>query len=259
MGEIIATGSGSTEKEFEQKRERKQKRRIDSESADTAYSGSRETGINSGTGTGTVTERTDNGSDEKEKEGNSEVSVLSEEEQKRLERNAKRREKYAQEKAENGGQAKPRKTKKSKQNNATNINVDMITTLIVSLSAIVASRENMSHWLITEAEAKTISEPLQKMFAESEQFEKLGQYSNQIALVVACVTIFAPRMMITIANSKKEVNKNVTGNSTNTNARGLVTAKKERNEKVDTGNGSRSTSNDKGGTVNATIAGLSVY
>lgn len=153
----------------------------------------------------------------KEKELPKLVTVTPEEqteEDKRLERNRKRRERYQREKAESGQTVKPRKVNKTKTNDASvsSMTKEQMNALLVSTSAIIASRPNCSHWLITEKEADSITTPLLKMIAESEKLEVIAKNSNQIALVIACITIFAPRLFITLqqnkANAPKKEKKN---------------------------------------------------
>ena len=156
---------------------------------------------NGGTGTGT-------GSGETKEKGIPQLVTVNEgeqtDEEKRQERNRKRRERYQREKAENGQTVKPRKVNKSKASepSVTNMTKEQMNALLVSTSAVIASRPNCSHWLITEKEADTITTPLLKMIAESEKLEIITKNSNQIALVIACITIFAPRIFITMQQNK---------------------------------------------------------
>jgi hypothetical protein len=126
------------------------------------------------------------------------------EEEKRQERNRKRRERYQREKAESGQTVKPRKVNKTKASepSVSSMTKEQMNALLVSTSAVIASRPNCSHWLITEKEADTITTPLLKMIAESEKLEFVTKNSNQIALVIACITIFAPRIFITMQQNK---------------------------------------------------------
>lgn len=155
----------------------------------------------SGTGTGTGTTNT------KEKELPKLVTVTpetDEAEQKRLERNRKRRERYEREKLESGQTVKPRKVNKTKkaETPATTMSKEQLNNLLVSTSAVIATRPNCSHWLLTEKEADSITTPLLAIIAESEKLEIITKNSNQIALVIACITIFAPRLFITVQQNK---------------------------------------------------------
>lgn len=132
-----------------------------------------------------------------------------EEKKKREERNAKRRERYAKQKAEQGQTVKPKKvnTKKKKQDDAA-IDTNQLNIIIKTISTLIASRPNCSHWLLSDAEIESITTPLTKMMQESDIFNKLGEHSNQIALVTACVTVFVPRIIqttIIVKENKKRV------------------------------------------------------
>ena len=169
-------------------------------------SGGRGTGRGTGTGTGTA----DGNKAEKEivPQLVTVESGLSEEDKKKEERNAKRRERYAKQKAENGQSVKPRKVNATKKQTAEPpINTEQINALILSLSAIVASRPNCEQWLLTESEVDAITKPLLAIIAESEKVEMIAKNSNQIALAVACISVFAPRIMVTVQKMKAEQEK----------------------------------------------------
>ena len=163
------------------------------------------TGGTGGTGTGGRT----GGRTTEEKEVVS--TVVNVEEEKRLERNRKRRERYAKQKAE--GTQKPKKvnTKKSKEV----IETSQIETLIKTISVMVSSRPGQEHWLLLDSEVKAIAEPLTNILKDSSAFSSISEHSNAVALVVACITIILPRTIksVTDINAKKkkkrEVMKNV--------------------------------------------------
>lgn len=125
------------------------------------------------------------------------------EEAKRQERNAKRRARYAAQKEANGGTVKPRKVNTRKAQSDV-IDTTQINALIATVSAIVASRPDCEHWLLTEKEIDSITQPLAKMLAESEALSKINENSNQIALVIACVSVFAPRLFVTAQKMKEK-------------------------------------------------------
>lgn len=162
-------------------------------------------GNGSGTGTGNGSGA---GSGETKEKGLPQLVTVTPEEQsaeeKRLERNRKRRERYQKEKAESGQTVKPRKVNKQKNSVApvTNMTKEQMNNLIVSTSMVIASRPNCAHWMITEKEADSITTPLLAMISESEKLEMIAKNSNQIALVIACITIFVPRLFITIQMNK---------------------------------------------------------
>lgn len=133
------------------------------------------------------------------------------EEEKRLERNRKRRERYAKQKAE--GTQKPKKvnTKKSKEV----IDTTQIETLIKTISVMVSSRPGQEHWLLLDSEVKALAEPLTNILKDSNAFSSISEHSNAVALVIACITIILPRTIKSITDiskkkkKEKEVKKNV--------------------------------------------------
>lgn len=142
--------------------------------------------------------------------------VSDEKERKRLIKNAKRRDRYAKQKEAGGQTVKPRKVKQTKTETKQSIDVTQLNLIVMGLSGAVASRPNCEHWLLTEAEVNSITAPLSKMLSESQMFANMGQYSNQIALCMACVTVFMPRLIVTV-QKQKEVKKIArTGQSTDT-------------------------------------------
>ncbi len=168
------------------------------------------------------------------------LASVDDDEQKRLERNAKRRERYAAQKAANGGTVKPRKVN-SKKAQSDAIDTTQINALIATLSAIVASRPDCEHWLLTEKEIDSITQPLSKMLAESEALSKINENSNQIALVIACVSVFAPRLFVTVTKMKEKKEREKIVKQPITKTKGSV-------EKSGRGNDKRSTA-DVGGNM----------
>ena len=158
------------------------------------------TGGTGGTGTGGTGGKTG---------GEKEVvsTMVDVEEEKRLERNRKRRERYAKQKAE--GTLKPKKvnTKKSKEV----IDTNQIETLIKTVSVMVASRKGQEHWLLLDSEVKALAEPLTNILKDINAFNSISEHSNAVALVIACITIILPRTIksITVINKKKKKEKEV--------------------------------------------------
>lgn len=170
-------------------------------------------------------------------------------EKKRIMRNARKRERYRQQKASGGQTVKPRKVNGKKQEQTPALDVTQLNLMIAGLSAAIASRPNCEQWLLTEAEINSITVPLSKMLAESETFANMGQYSNQIALTVACFTVFTPRIVTTVQKQKEGKRIARSGQNTNTtvtDSRIRDTGKTEnsnikpdrRNESKPTANGS---------------------
>ena len=140
------------------------------------------------------------------------VSTMADvEEEKRLERNRKRRERYAKQKAE--GTQKPKKVN-SKKTKAV-IDTSQIETLIKTISVMVSSRPGQEHWLLLDSEVKALAEPLTNILKDSSAFSSISEHSNAVALVIACITIILPRTIKSISDiskkkkKEKEVKKNV--------------------------------------------------
>ena len=185
---------------------------------DTGTGAGGRTGGRTGAGTGTETEKEKPaGLDILTEEERAAYAAGDDKEKKRILKNARRRVKYAEDKANGGGTVRPRKVRKAKTEAPSPVDTTQLNAIILTVSGIIASRPNCEHWLLTDAEAESISKPLAGMLAESEFFKNAGQYSNQIALVMACMTIFVPRLMITAAKVKEEKKRAITGQHTDTN------------------------------------------
>ena len=175
---------------------------------DTKSKSSTDTRTNAG-GTGGRTGGRTGGKTTGEKEVIS--TVVDVEEEKRLERNRKRRERYQKQKAD--GTLKPKKvnTKKTKEV----IETSQIETLIKTISVMVSSRQGQEHWLLLDSEVKALAEPLTNILKDSNAFSSISEHSNAVALVIACITIILPRTIKSITDiskkkkKEKEVKKNV--------------------------------------------------
>ena len=146
-------------------------------------------------------------------------ATANESERKKILKNAKRRQRYAEQKQAKGQNVKPRKVNGTKNNTVPPLDVTQLNLIIAGISSAIASRPNCSHWLLTPEEINSITVPLSKMIAESEALAGMGQYSNQIALVMACLTVFAPRLFITAQMTKEAKKLERTGQHTETNYR----------------------------------------
>ena len=169
-------------------------------------------------------------------------SVVDVEEQKRLERNAKRRERYAKQKAE--GTLKPNKVNSKKTKEV--IETNQIETLLKTVSVMISSRKGQEHWLLLDSEVKAIAEPLTNILKDSNAFSSISEHSNAVALVIACITIILPRTIKSISDinkkkkERKEVIKNVEPRTS-----------KRKNINHDTGNNRNTSANDKDNGSNA--------
>lgn len=181
-------------------------------------------------GTGVGSGGSTAGTGETEKEVVSELVILNEQE-KRDERNRRRRERYAQQKAENGGTVKPRKVNGNKaKQTAKQADNTQVKAIISTISTLVASRPNMAHWQLTPAEIESLATPISNIMAESEAFAKVAEHSDALALITACFTIFVPRVVISIATMpKKEVKGKNGGNVTDITSRPKSTTQKADN------------------------------
>ena len=182
----------------------------------TGTGGTGDTKSTSSTDTGTTTGRTGGGTGGRtggKTGGEKEVisSMVDVEEEKRLERNRKRRERYAKQKAE--GTQKPKKVNTKKTKDV--IDTTQIETLIKTISVMVSSRQGQEHWLLLDSEVKALSEPLTNILKDSDAFNSISEHSNAVALVIACITIILPRTIKSITDiskkkkKEKEVKKNV--------------------------------------------------
>ena len=174
----------------------------DTKSKSTTDTGTR-TGGTGGTGTGRTGGKTTT-----EKEVVS--TMVDVEEEKRVERNRKRRERYAKQKAE--GTQKPKKVNAKKTKEV--IDTNQIETLIKTISVMVSSRQGQEHWLLLDSEVKALAEPLTNILKDSNAFNSISEHSNAVALVIACITIILPRTIksITDLNKKKKKEKEVKKN-----------------------------------------------
>ena len=111
---------------------------------------------------------------------------------------------------------KPRKVTK-KKSDSNNIGAEQISILLTSLSAIVASRPNTAHWQLTPQESQSIAEPLAKIIEKNENLKNLGEHADALALVTACITVIAPRAILSVNMAKSEKEKKKHGRNVITN------------------------------------------
>jgi len=97
-----------------------------------------------------------------------------------------------------------RKPRQKKQEQPTSFNAQQISALIVSVSAIAASRPDLEMFAISEMEAMQIATPLANMIAKNENLAGLGEHADAIALVTAAFVIMAPRLMIYFDRQKEK-------------------------------------------------------
>ena len=195
-------------------REIEQDKRENRTSGGTGGTGSAKSTSSTDTGTTTGgTGGTETGRTGEKTGGEKEVisTVVNVEEEKRLERNRKRRERYAKQKAE--GTQKPKKVNTKKTKDV--IDTNQIETLIKTISVMVSSRPGQEHWMLLDSEVKALAEPLTNILKDSNAFSSISEHSNAVALVIACITIILPRTIKSVTDlskkkkKEKEVKKNV--------------------------------------------------
>ena len=159
MGEIVATDNGKSDREIVTVTGTTGGSSKSSSATDTSTGGN--TGGRTG---GNTTGGTTGGENGQSIEKTDELVILTEEEKrqyasaddaerKRLIRNAKRRERYKNEK---GGTVKPKKVNKKKASEPV-VDTDTINMLIATLSTVVSSRPDCEHWALSEKEINSIA------------------------------------------------------------------------------------------------------
>jgi len=83
----------------------------------------------------------------------------------------------------------------------------LVQSAIQGLFSLTANRAG-SHWLITDEEAQSISEPTANILAKYLPTDKLNSYSDPVVLLIAVVSIILPRAITSI--QAKKVKPNVT-------------------------------------------------
>lgn len=100
-------------------------------------------------------------------------------------------------------QAKRKKTTPKKKA-PESFNADQISALIMSASAIVASRPGMEVFMLRPEEATQLATPLANMIEKSEKLQSLGEHADALSLVTASLVIFAPRVLVYSDQQKKK-------------------------------------------------------
>lgn len=252
MGSVFTESGGKTDRDFAVTGGRRQ-----CSDSGTAGTGSDDrTGTDTGAG-GSSSSGTGEKAGEKRVsqlvvvENNSEKTALTAD-QKREERNRKRRERYAQDKLTNGGSVKPRKVNQKKKDDT--IGVVHVEGILKTVSVIVASRPGSEHWLLTDSEISQLATPIAGLISDMEKMEHLAKYSNQVTLLVACVTIFAPRIVLSVHKMEVKKRDRKIGNDN-----GNVLKPERENKKSDSGDGTDAAGNHADGGGTKPFVGLPVY
>lgn len=88
--------------------------------------------------------------------------------------------------------------------------------LLLTTSQIIAAREGMQVWAMTEQEVDQIVTPLYSILSKNDGVgQVMGEYADHIALIVASFTIFVPKFMMWKASRPKKEGTHYAKKSTN--------------------------------------------
>ncbi|KAA0817062.1 hypothetical protein EI975_21235 [Bacillus licheniformis] len=109
-----------------------------------------------------------------------------------------------------GSGTKSTTKKKTAAKKSGEVDAGQLKMLLMTTTAIIASRPGMEDFMLSEQEADQICAPLSNIMARSEGVAGVaGEYADHIALVIACFTIFVPKFLMWKSKQpKKEVKKN---------------------------------------------------
>jgi len=113
---------------------------------------------------------------------------------------------------------KPKTTRKAN----TKTDSQHIKILMLTVSGIIASRENMQMWALTPQEIDSLAEPLAAVLDKHNVGQATGEYAEYIALVMALFVVFVPKYLMW-----KEINKQ--RKVEQQNARKPITNQQQRN------------------------------
>lgn len=90
--------------------------------------------------------------------------------------------------------------------------------LLLTTSQIIAAREGMTMWAMTEQEVDQIVTPLYSILSKNDGVgQVMGEYADHIALIVAAFTIFVPKFMMWKASRPKKEGTHYARPNPNTN------------------------------------------
>lgn len=128
---------------------------------------------------------------------------------------------------------KTKRTRKPRQKKESKPETTQFNLLIATVSGLIASKDGMEHWSLTQKEIESISEPLANIIANNENLKALSEHTDATALVIACFTIFVPRLIITTNKKKEKKKREITGNVTDTTVKSDKKGKTERSSNTD--------------------------
>lgn len=100
---------------------------------------------------------------------------------------------------------KPKRAKAKTKGKSTDLDADLLSGLLQSGFSLIAAVTKKPHWEITEDEADSVADPLEKVMDNltAKQKKSLEKYSAPMMLAAAVAGIVIPRAMIDIAQIKK--------------------------------------------------------
>jgi hypothetical protein len=101
-----------------------------------------------------------------------------------------------------------RKDSSSNNSKSQKLNVDDIKPILSGLFGIVAMKAG-EHWNITDAEAEKVAKPLCNIAEKLNISDKISNASDGTALIIAMITITAPRLLINSATAKQKKKEKV--------------------------------------------------
>ena len=114
--------------------------------------------------------------------------------------------KEEQRKAAAARKRKSRAAANSKKNASPSLgDATQLKILLLTTSQIIAAREGMQVWAMTEQEVDQIVTPLYSILSKNDGVgQVMGEYADHIALIVASFTIFVPKFMMWKASRPKK-------------------------------------------------------
>ena len=94
------------------------------------------------------------------------------------------------------------KRKRTPRKKKTTFDSEAVEKLLLTVSSIVAARKGMEHWQLSKQECKTIAEPLVEVMDKYDVSKTFADNAPEIALAVACISVAAPRVMISAQKRK---------------------------------------------------------
>lgn len=86
------------------------------------------------------------------------------------------------------------------------IDASQVSLFLQTMTAVVATRPNMSAFILTKDEADQLAIPLSNIVGKNESIASVaGDYADHITLVIAAITIFIPKFLL--FKAQQEMNK----------------------------------------------------